>query len=79
MGDFLSSVPVAWDETRLVDADLDDHVFLARRSGSDWYLAGIHALETSAEYTFELDFLAAGTYELALIEQSESDDSFGFG
>jgi alpha-glucosidase len=77
VGDFVSSVPVAWDETRLVDADLDDHVFLARRSGSDWYLAGIHALETSAEYTFELDFLAAGTYELALIEQGESEDSFG--
>jgi hypothetical protein len=76
VGDFLSSVPVAWDETRLVAADIDGHAFLARRSGNDWYLAGIHALESSAEYTLTLDFLSAGAYELALIEQGESDDSF---
>ncbi len=76
VGDFLSSVPVAWDETRLVAADIDDHVFLARRNGSDWYLAGIHASESSAEYTLTLDFLAPGAYELTLIEQGESEDSF---
>ena len=76
VGDFLSTVPVAWDETQLLAADIDDHVFLARRSGSDWYLAGIHALDSSAVYTLALDFLAPGAYELALIEQGESDDSF---
>ena len=57
VGDFLSTVPVAWDETRLVQGDIDSHVILARRRGADWYLAGIHAAEQSVEYTLRLGFL----------------------
>lgn len=76
VGDFMSSVPVAWDDTRLIEGDIDDHVILARRRGTDWYLAGIHAVESSVEYRFPLDFLDEGTYELTLIEQGESADAF---
>ena len=76
VGDFLSTVPVAWDETRLVQADIDSHVILARRRGNDWYLAGIQAGDASAEYTFALNFLAEGTYEISWIMQGEPADSF---
>ena len=60
----------------LLRGDIDDHVILARRSGANWYLAGIHAVESSVDYTFALDFLDAGIYELTSIEQGESPDSF---
>lgn len=77
VGDFMSTVPVAWDDTRLVRGSIDDHVILARRKGEDWYLGGIHAVEDSVEYDFSLDFLEAGArYEMALIEQGESESSF---
>ncbi len=76
VGDFLSTVPVAWDDTQLIEGDLDDHVILARRRGTNWYVAGIHTAPAPVEYTFSLDFLATGTYELALIEQGGSADSF---
>ncbi|MBW2214184.1 MAG: glycoside hydrolase family 97 C-terminal domain-containing protein, partial [Deltaproteobacteria bacterium] len=76
VGDFMSTVPVAWDDTRLIEGDIDDHVIVARRRGTEWYLGGIHAAEAPIEYTFALDFLDAGAYELALIEQGESADSF---
>ena len=76
VGDFMSTVPVAWDDTRLIEGDIDDHVILARRRGTTWYVAGVHAVESSVDYTFALDFLDAGTYELALIEQGDSADSF---
>lgn len=75
VGDFLSTVPVAWDETRLVQGDIDSHVFLARRSGTNWYLAGIHATEQATEYTFALDFLNEGTYEISWIAQDGPSDS----
>ena len=39
-------------------------------------MAGIHAVDSPVEYTFALDFLDEGTYELALIEQGDSADSF---
>jgi alpha-glucosidase len=77
VGDFMSTVPVVWDDTRLVRGDIDDHVILARRSGNVWYLAGIHALETPTEYSFTLDFLEEGTtYELVLLEQGDTPSSF---
>lgn len=76
VGDFLSTVPVAWDETRLVQGDIDSHVILARRRATDWYLAGIHAAEQSFEYTFALDFLDEGSYEIRWIIQDDAADSF---
>ena len=76
VGDFLSTVPVVWDETRLVQGDIDSHVILARRRGADWYLAGIHAAEQSAEYSFALDFLNEGTHEISWIAQDGPADSF---
>jgi alpha-glucosidase len=77
VGDLMSTVPVTWDDTRLISGDIDDHVILARRSGNDWYLAGIHAIDAPVEYSFALDYLEAGTtYELVLIEQGATPSSF---
>lgn len=77
VGDFMSMVPVAWDDTRLVLGSIDDHVVLARRKGADWYLGAIHALESASEYEFDLDFLEPETvYEMTLIEQGADATSF---
>jgi hypothetical protein len=77
VGDFLSTVPVVWDDTRLVRGSIDDHVILARRSGVDWYVGGIHGVEALIEYSFNLDFLEAETtYDMVLIEQGDDPTSF---
>ncbi len=76
VADFLSTVPVTWDHTRLVAADLDGHVILARRSGASWYLGGIHASDASIEYSIPLGFLDDGDYELTLVEQGQSPSDF---
>lgn len=76
VGEFLSTVPVAWDDTRLLSADVDEHVILARRRGATWYLSGIQASEQSNEYTIDLSFLDPGTYLTRWIVQGESVDSF---
>ena len=36
---FLSALPAAWDEIRFLQGDPTSHVVVARRKGSDWYLA----------------------------------------
>jgi alpha-glucosidase len=77
VGDFMSTVPVAWDDTRFIRGSIDDHVILARRKGADWYLGGIHALEANVQYDFDLDFLEPGvTYEMAMIQQGADETSF---
>ena len=76
VADFMSSVPVAWDDTRLISGSIDDHVILARRKGEAWYLGGIHASDTSSDYVVDLDFLTDGTtYDAAWIEQGETPAS----
>lgn len=76
VGDFLSTVPVAWDETRLISADIGHHVIVARRRGTDWYLGGIQAGDQSVTHVFALDFLDEGAYEISWIGQDEAPDSF---
>ncbi len=39
--DFLKMVPTTWDDTRFVDGEIGQYIVVARRSGSDWYLAGM--------------------------------------
>jgi hypothetical protein len=77
VGEFMSTVPVTWDDTHLVQGRIDDHVILARRKGVDWYLGGIHAAEMPVEYELNLDFLEPNTaYEMTLIEQGTEETSF---
>lgn len=41
--DFLRTVPVTWDETRLIDGFPGEYVVLARRKGEFWYIAAVNA------------------------------------
>lgn len=75
LADFMSTVPVVWDDTRLLSADLDSHVILARRRGETWYVAGIQASNAEQEHTVLPGFLPAGSYELQLIEQDQGADT----
>jgi hypothetical protein len=68
----LSAVPVAWDDTRLLEGAPDHFATLARRAGEDWYVGSLSVEARSA--TLALDFLAPGrTYALRLL----SDDGAG--
>jgi alpha-glucosidase len=43
--DYLRSLPVVWDESRLVAGEPGQFVVLARRAGTRWYVAGVNANE----------------------------------
>ena len=45
VGDFLSQLPAAWDDTRLLDGYPGTYVVMARRSGTTWYVAGINGTD----------------------------------
>lgn len=59
---FLSEVPVTWDETIALDGKLGEYVVIARRKGNDWYIG---ALTNWTARTLEVDlsFLGRGEYE----------------
>jgi len=62
---FIASIPTVWDETVPLSGRVGEHLALARRSGSDWYIGGITGWE-SRDMTVDLSFLPAGQYEMTL-------------
>jgi hypothetical protein len=65
--DLLAAVPVAWDDTRLLDGHPQSHAILARRHGADWWIAGIAGSDDTLDRTLSLDFLGAGNHRLELV------------
>jgi len=39
--DFIRRIPTVWDETRVLDARIADHVVVARRNGGDWFVGAM--------------------------------------
>jgi hypothetical protein len=52
--DFLRQLPTTWDETRFIDGYPGKYVVMARRHGSDWYIAGLNAQNTPLNLTIDL-------------------------
>lgn len=57
--DFLTGVPVNWDETRVLSAEAGQYCVTAKRSGGKWYIGGF-TNNTGRELDLSLDFLAPG-------------------
>ncbi|MBO4549769.1 MAG: glycoside hydrolase family 97 C-terminal domain-containing protein, partial [Bacteroidaceae bacterium] len=57
--DFLTSVPVNWDETRVLVAEAGQYCVTAKRKGNKWFIGGI-TNSTERDLQLKLDFLPAG-------------------
>jgi len=65
--DFLTKIPVEWNETRLLQGKISQYTVIGRRSGKDWFVG---AITNQKERTLDLttDFLSPGKYHIELIE-----------
>lgn len=61
---FLSEVPVVWDETVVLDAKVGDYIVVARRNGQQWYIG---AMTDWSERDFEIDLSFLGEYSFEAI------------
>ena len=59
--DFLRVVPTVWDETRVLDGSVGEHIVMARRSGKRWFVGGMTA-DNAYRYPLSLSFLGPGKY-----------------
>lgn len=51
---FLKTLPTTWDETRFIDGYPGKYVVMARRHGSQWYIAGLNALKEPVKLAIDL-------------------------
>ena len=59
--DFLRQLPTTWDETHFIDGYPGRYVVLARRHGTQWYVAGLNAEPNTKKLTLQLPMLAGQT------------------
>ena len=65
--DFLSQVPVTWDEVVPLEGEIGAYVVLARRKGKVWYIAGMNSngiRNVSLDFRFLSDKLHTGSLYL---------------
>ncbi|WP_437959179.1 glycoside hydrolase family 97 catalytic domain-containing protein [Sorangium sp. So ce119] len=67
---FIEQVPVTWDETRVLNASIGEHMTIARRSDSAWYL-GSGTDGTARALRIPLDFLGEGSF----VAETYTDDA----
>lgn len=73
---FISSVPVLWDDTKVLKAKLGDHLVVAKRNGEEWFIGGMTAERREpVELEVVLDFLPEGkTFTLTSYEDGLNAD-----
>ena len=57
--DFLTNVPVNWDETRVLAAEAGEYIVMAKRKGDKWFIGGI-TNDKKRELDVTLDILPEG-------------------
>ncbi|HKL67619.1 MAG TPA: glycoside hydrolase family 97 catalytic domain-containing protein, partial [Bacteroidales bacterium] len=63
--DFITRVPVTWDETKVLEAKTGDYLVIARRSGDDWFV-GAMTDWTARDFDLDLSFLDDADYEVVI-------------
>ncbi|HLP75961.1 MAG TPA: glycoside hydrolase family 97 catalytic domain-containing protein, partial [Candidatus Paceibacterota bacterium] len=60
--DFLKIVPTVWDDTRVLDGAMGEHLVIARRSGARWFLGALTD-QNARDLSVKLDFLGQGSWK----------------
>lgn len=62
--EFLTKLPTTWDETRYIDGYPTRYAVLARRTGNDWYVAGLNGTDKPMTLNLNLPMFAGKTANL---------------
>ena len=73
---FITSVPVLWDDTKVLSAKVGDHIIVAKRNADTWYIGGMTAeRKAPLEMNVTLDFLPENqTFTLTSFEDGINAD-----
>ena len=69
----ITSLPVAWDDTRFLAGYPGESVAMARRSGNTWYVGIINGLDTEQSISVDWSFLGGGDYRATIFGDVEDE------
>ncbi|HEV7621079.1 MAG TPA: glycoside hydrolase family 97 protein, partial [Flavisolibacter sp.] len=74
--EFISKIPVTWDETHVLDAKVADYILIARKKDNTWYV-GAMTDWTPREMAVDLSFLEKGNYTMEIMQDGINADRYG--
>ena len=74
--DFITSVPVTFDETVPIDGKVGEYLALARKKGDTWYV-GSMANWTARDLTLDFSFLGEGDFQAVIFKDGINADRDG--
>lgn len=73
--DYLTNLPTAWDDTRLLDGYPGEYAVIARRKGDTWYIAGINGTDKSKNISIDTRLLDCNGKPVRIFEDSNTTSS----
>lgn len=73
---FLSELPTAWDDTKLLSGYPGMDVVIARRKGDVWYIGGLNGTNEARTLNFTPGFLNGSTKSMTIIKDGTDERSF---
>jgi alpha-glucosidase len=74
--EFLKIVPTVWDETRVLDGAVAEHLVMVRRHGDRWFLGALTD-RNARDLPVKLDFLGPGSWTLRLWKDAPDSNAVG--
>lgn len=72
--DFLRVVPTVWDESKVLDGVVGEHIVMARRQGKRWFVGGMTG-DQPYDYPLALSFLPKGSYTVHIFADPTKPDA----
>lgn len=72
---FIVNIPVVWDDIKVLDAKVGDHLVLARRSGKEWFVGALTDW-TSRDMDLDFSFLPGGQYTIEIFQDGINADRY---
>ncbi len=70
---FIAQVPTVLDETIALNGEIGEHIAIARRKGSTWYVAAMTNW-TPRQYAIDFSFLSEGNYQAEIFADGVNAD-----
>ena len=75
--EFLTGLPTAWDETKLLGGYPGVDVIIARRKGNTWYIGGLNGTDEARTLTFSPAALTKSGKTITFFKDGADNKSFG--
>jgi alpha-glucosidase len=73
--DYITSIPVVWDDVIGIDGKVGDFIAVARRSGKEWFI-GVMTDWTPRSLNLDLSFIPEGKYEMDIFQDGVNADKY---